>query len=158
MFKRLVTYSTDKSVPANLVTIPASRAFEVIALNKAGEKPLTLSGEGEESTSQHSQYNDILGQDAINRFDRKKKKRKPKGEASAAPASREKQQGARQPKQPRPDDGGEKPEKAERAEKPEKQQRRPEGGKRGGRRGPRPGKSGDAPAPKPQNPTATKES
>ncbi len=42
IFKREITYSTDKNIPANLVTIPAARAFEVIALNKAGEKPLTL--------------------------------------------------------------------------------------------------------------------
>ena len=34
-----VTYSTDKRMAANLVTIPAARAFEVIRLNKQGEKP-----------------------------------------------------------------------------------------------------------------------
>ena len=42
MLKHEVTYSTDKSVAANLVTIPASRAFEVIAMNKRGEKPDSL--------------------------------------------------------------------------------------------------------------------
>ena len=47
VFNRLVTYSTDKSVPANLTTITADRAFEVIAMNKAGEKPLTLLPESE---------------------------------------------------------------------------------------------------------------
>ena len=39
IFKREITYSTDKNMPVNLVTIPAARAFEVIALNKQGVKP-----------------------------------------------------------------------------------------------------------------------
>ena len=34
----IVTYSTDKKIPANLVTISAERAIEVIALNKQGVK------------------------------------------------------------------------------------------------------------------------
>ena len=38
IFKREITYSTDKNIPANLVTISAARAFEVIALNK-GRSP-----------------------------------------------------------------------------------------------------------------------
>lgn len=76
IFKREITYSTDRNIPANLVTIPASRAFEVIAMNKAGEKPLTLKDEdGEEKKP--SEYADILGQDSLTRFDKKKKKRKP---------------------------------------------------------------------------------
>lgn len=82
VFKRTITYSTDKSVPANLTTIDANRAFEVIAMNKAGEKPLTLSSDGENAEQPRSQYADILGQDSINRFDKKKKKRKGKGNRS----------------------------------------------------------------------------
>lgn len=42
IFNRLVTYSTDKNVAANLVTLPAERVFEIIAMNKEGEKPLSL--------------------------------------------------------------------------------------------------------------------
>ncbi len=38
IFKREITYSTDRSFAANLVTIPASRAFDVINMNKRGEK------------------------------------------------------------------------------------------------------------------------
>lgn len=34
-----ITYSTDKNIPANLVTISGRRAFEVIGLNKRGIKP-----------------------------------------------------------------------------------------------------------------------
>lgn len=76
LFKREITYSTDKSTPANLVTIKADRAFEVIALNKNGVKPEQLNPEGEAQKAERKAFGDILGQDAINRFDKKKK---PKG-------------------------------------------------------------------------------
>lgn len=79
IFKREITYSTDKAVPANLVTISAERAFEVIALNKRGEKPLQLSGEGQSKEKPKSEYADLLGQDDLTRFDKKKKKKKSKG-------------------------------------------------------------------------------
>ena len=39
IFKKQITYSTDKHIPANLVTISANRVFEVIEMNKQGEKP-----------------------------------------------------------------------------------------------------------------------
>lgn len=76
IFKREITYSTDKSVPANLVTISAERAFEVIAMNKRGEKPLQLSGEAQKTEKPKGEYADLLGQDGITRFDKKKKKKK----------------------------------------------------------------------------------
>ncbi len=80
IFKGLITYSTDKAIPANLVTIDADRAFEIIALNRAGEKPLHLSRDGEKENGKEKVYNDILGQDSLTRFDKaKKKKKKSKG-------------------------------------------------------------------------------
>lgn len=79
IFKREITYSTDKSIAANLVTIDADRAFEVIRMNKAGEKPLSLKRDGEE-TQKSQKYNDILDQDNLNRFDNKKRKKKSKGQ------------------------------------------------------------------------------
>lgn len=75
VFKREITYSTDKNIAANLVTIDAERAFEVIAMNKAGEKPSSLLRDAERVEAEKKQYNDILGQD-ITRFDKKKKKKK----------------------------------------------------------------------------------
>lgn len=77
IFKREITYSTDKSIAANLVTIDAERAFEVIRMNKAGEKPLSLKRDGDEVPSTQK-YNDILDQDNLNRFDNKKRKKKSK--------------------------------------------------------------------------------
>ncbi|MDE6703338.1 MAG: hypothetical protein K2K00_06660 [Muribaculaceae bacterium] len=80
IFKREITYSTDKNIAANLVTISADRAFEVIAMNKAGEKPLTLEGEISAKPAEKKAFGDILGQDDVTRFD-KKKKRKNKSKA-----------------------------------------------------------------------------
>lgn len=83
IFKHEITYSTDKSVPANLVTIDVKRAFEIIAMNKAGEKPLKLQREGEEAANtQVKEFGDIVGQDSLTRFDNKKKKKRKGGKGN----------------------------------------------------------------------------
>ena len=80
IFKRMITYSTDKAIPANLVTIDAQRAFEIISMNKNGEKPLKLQREGDEaSNAQVKEFGDIVGQDSLTRFDNKKKKKRKGG-------------------------------------------------------------------------------
>lgn len=80
IFKRELTYSTDKAIPANLVTIDAGRAFEIIAMNKQGEKPLKLQRDGDEKPKENKEFGDIIGQDSVTRFDKnKKKKRKSNG-------------------------------------------------------------------------------
>ena len=75
IFKREMTYSTDKSMPANLVTIPAERVFEVIALNKNGVKPDKLEIDQKEHQAEMKEFGDIIGQDSVTRFDKKKKKK-----------------------------------------------------------------------------------
>ena len=61
-----ITYSTDKHIPANLVTIPARRAFAVIEMNKRGERPENLQADGEREVKRSV---DLLEQENINRFD-----------------------------------------------------------------------------------------
>ncbi len=75
VFNRQITYSTDKNIPANLTTISAERAFEIIAMNKAGEKPLSLLAD-DDRKPEKKPYADLLDQDNISRFDNKKKKKK----------------------------------------------------------------------------------
>ncbi|MDO4756650.1 MAG: regulatory iron-sulfur-containing complex subunit RicT, partial [Parabacteroides sp.] len=78
IFKREITYSTDKVIGANLVTISAGRAFEIINLNKKGIKPDSLLDEGRQQQPKRDAQ-DILGQDSVTRFDgtlRKKKKKR----------------------------------------------------------------------------------
>lgn len=80
IFKREITYSTDKSIPANLVTIDVQRAFEIISMNKNGEKPLKLQRDGDETRNEHpKEFGDIVGQDSLTRFDNKKKKKRKGG-------------------------------------------------------------------------------
>ena len=90
IFGKLITYSTDKNVPANLVTITASRACEVIALNKRGIKPDSLLADGEEVEKKKSEFGDIVGQDSVTRFDKakKKKRKKPNGSPNASGGQR----------------------------------------------------------------------
>ena len=78
IFKREITYSTDKQMAVNLVTIDADRAFEVIALNKAGEKPLSLQRDSDKKPKEKAAFGDILGDDDLTRFDKKKRKKKKK--------------------------------------------------------------------------------
>ncbi|MBD5291436.1 MAG: hypothetical protein HDS24_05125 [Bacteroides sp.] len=73
---KLVTYSTDKKIPANLVTIDARRAFEVIALNKQGVKVATLQTDEAVEAERQSQPVDLVEQESLTRFDKSKKKKK----------------------------------------------------------------------------------
>ena len=72
----LVTYSTDKNIAANLETITAAHAKEVIEMNRRGEKPLTLQEESSKPAPTRQSI-DLTDGD-INRFDKSKKKKKKK--------------------------------------------------------------------------------
>ncbi len=120
IFKREITYSTDKNIAANLVTISADRAFEIISMNKKGEKPLTLKPDGDEKPREKAAFGDILGDDDLTRFDNKKKKKrkKPKAQAQKADSDQAAQPGAKPASEQRPKkkkkkntnpDSGEKP-------------------------------------------------
>ena len=73
-----MTYSTDKSIAANLVTVDADRVFEVIALNKRGVKPDTLESENGTRAPERREFEDVVGQDSLTRFDKAKKNKKKK--------------------------------------------------------------------------------
>lgn len=66
-----IAYSTDKSIPANLVTISGRRAFEVIGLNKRGIKPESLLEETHRTEPKKPV--DLLEQESLTRFDRNRK-------------------------------------------------------------------------------------
>ena len=61
-----ITYSTDKHIPANLVTITGRRAFNIIEMNKRGERPESLQVGGAQEPKRSV---DLLEQENINRFD-----------------------------------------------------------------------------------------
>ena len=78
ILKGLLTYSTDKSFLANAVTITARNAFDVINMNKRGEKPESLT---DANPSEQKTF-DLVEQESLTRFDKrrgnnKRKKKKP---------------------------------------------------------------------------------
>ncbi len=70
----LCTYSTDKNLGANMEVISAKRAKEIIAKNKQGEKPLSLSESNE--TKEEKKPVDLLADADVSRFDKTKKRKK----------------------------------------------------------------------------------
>ena len=119
-----ITYSSDKNIPANLVTISGRRAFEIIGLNKRGIKPDSLIEEAHRSEPKKPV--DLLEQESLTRFDRSRKgksggdgngnensnnsrnKRKkksgngrPQGGEQGAPQSNNQREQSRQDRQPR---------------------------------------------------------
>jgi cell fate regulator YaaT (PSP1 superfamily) len=87
IFKGDLTYSTDRAAAANLVTIPAKRAFEVIEMNKREEKPLTLAS-NEPLPVPQLDAQDILGANSLTRFDHLHKSKKRRGRSKAKESSR----------------------------------------------------------------------
>lgn len=88
ILKNMITYSTDKSFLANEATITARRAFEIINMNKRGEKPEKLVEEYNEREAK--QPKDLLEQESLTRFDKSKNsKGKKKKQKNNAPANGE---------------------------------------------------------------------
>ena len=77
IFKGEITYSTNKETPENLVTVHVSRAFEVIAMNKRGNKPETLNNR-QTVKEEKKEFKDVVGQDSVTRFDKTSRKSKNK--------------------------------------------------------------------------------
>ena len=82
----MVTYSTDKKMLVNEKTISARRAFDIIQMNRNGQKPVSLD---EKERQEVPVSADLLDQENINRFDsqnkrHKKKKKKRSGNGGGA--------------------------------------------------------------------------
>ena len=74
----LVSYSTDKHFAANITTITAERAMDIIAQNKRGENPVALD---KDANKEKIRPVDLATQEDLSRFDaqlasKKKKKKK----------------------------------------------------------------------------------
>lgn len=81
------TYSTDCKKMANVETISARRAREIIELNRQGEKPLSLLDDG--SVKPEAKSADLLADGDLSRFDKFQKKKKKKKKPSAAQPPRQ---------------------------------------------------------------------
>lgn len=112
ILKGTIMYSTDKNFIANAVTITARRAFEVINMNRRGEKPESLAESAKKNEPQKPI--DLVEQESLTRFDKRKgngtnrkKKRKPenngnKGENAASENKR--QQSSKEPRAQQPNE------------------------------------------------------
>ena len=75
VFKGIMAYSTSPNFGANLVTISAKRAKEIIALNRKGTKPDMLDDHSEDEVKPTVvDYENGVGQDSLTRFDTNKKR------------------------------------------------------------------------------------
>lgn len=84
IFKAMITYSTDKNIPANLVTIHADRAKAVIWMNKQGHKPDHLE-ELKDVVEKKAEYENVVGQDSVSRFDGQQKNISPSKRRNGKP-------------------------------------------------------------------------
>lgn len=74
ILKQEITYSSASNMPANLQTLTAEEAQQIIAMNRRGEKPYTLGGKEKsvESAESMPDYQNVVGQDDVTRFDKKR--------------------------------------------------------------------------------------
>lgn len=75
ILKGTITYSSDKNFMANAVTLSARRAFEVINMNKRGEKPENLT---DINAREPQKPIDLVEQESLTRFDKKKQNNRKK--------------------------------------------------------------------------------
>ncbi len=95
IFKRVMWYSTEKGIPANLTELSVDRVKEIINVNKRGKKVRGLVDDKVVVRKEVSNldYQNIVGEESISRFDdpkkpsttrsRKKRRRKPNKNAGS---------------------------------------------------------------------------
>jgi cell fate regulator YaaT (PSP1 superfamily) len=144
ILKREVTYTTAKGQAVNCVTIPASRAFEIIALNKRGIKVDSVVKEADERDAADKDYFDLAGQESLTRFDKSKRKKKKSNKAGGTAKGQE-------AKQPQPKGNKQQPQGA----KQPQPQAKPKSQHQGGNKPPK--QQGPKPqAKQPSNPNVNK--
>lgn len=137
-----VTYSTDRKIPANLVTISVARAHEIIDMNRRGEKAEALQTKSEGAATASTTYVDLVEQESLTRFDKSKKKKKKKapqkpGKKGPEPGRKAPEPGRKGPEQKKQPDSKTdtktdiKPDRGPRPDKPKKPRRKPQGPKQG---------------------------
>ena len=137
-----VTYSTDRKIPANLVTISVARAHEIIEMNRRGEKAEALQTKSEGAATASTTYVDLVEQESLTRFDKSKKKKKKKapqkpGKKGPEPGRKAPEPGRKGPEQKKQPDSKTdtktdiKPDRGPRPDKPKQPRRKPQGPKQG---------------------------
>lgn len=110
VFKRQLWYMYDgeAGIGVGLVSLTPERVHEIIALNKSGKKPADLKDfEAKLVTRKEPDYDNVVGQDSLNRFDntfknKKRKKKKGKGGPQSVEANQNQPKQAPQHNQAKP--------------------------------------------------------
>lgn len=135
IFKRVMYFSYTEE-PDTFIAVSVDRVKEIIEMNKNGTKPDDIAEEiEEEETKKEPDYENVVGQDSINRFDKTKKKKRKKKKGGAPEGNANAQQSQNRPqqqreRQPRPQQdkqkqqGQNKPQQQQGQQKP--QQQRPQ--------------------------------
>lgn len=100
IFKNQITYSTDKNFAANTVTIPSERVYEIIRMNKNGQKPDSLIA-GKDNNRPKKEYQDILDE-SVTRFDHMQKKKNKKNRNPNGKEQQERRNNNNLPRRNRP--------------------------------------------------------
>lgn len=98
----MVSYSSDKHFAANVTTITAERAIEVINQNKRGENPVALS---KEKVKEKAKPVDLATQEDLSRFDAQLASKKKKKKNKRNNAERKQNNGKEQAAASKPVDG-----------------------------------------------------
>ncbi len=75
IFKGVMSYSSDKMIPANITEIPVDRIKEIIRINRRGKKVASLLDDRHIVVDKNKplDYQNVVGEDSISRFDEPKK-------------------------------------------------------------------------------------
>jgi hypothetical protein len=77
VFKRQMAYSSAPGIPANLVTLSVDRVKEIIAINRKGGRVDSLEEKKQsDKPVQNIDFQNVVGQDSLTRFDQNKSKNK----------------------------------------------------------------------------------
>jgi cell fate regulator YaaT (PSP1 superfamily) len=77
IFKRIMWYSYA-SAPGNFIPLSVNRVKEIMELNKGGKKPEDIREEVKTVAVKAPDYENVVGQDSLTRFDNKKKSKNKK--------------------------------------------------------------------------------
>lgn len=80
VFGGIMQYSSAPNMATNLVSIPIERVKEIIELNKQGIKVESLLKREDDAETKKADYENVVGQDSLTRFDKKKKKKRKGGQ------------------------------------------------------------------------------
>ena len=103
----LITYSSDKNLASNLETITVERAKEILEMNKAGEKPLSLMENGKAKPVAKS--SDLLAEADLSRFDKNKRRKRNNNNRGRERDNRRPQNNAEAGPKPQNTEGAKKP-------------------------------------------------